>query len=348
MKKLLLAFCMLLVGVITSQATSLFPFFGDLVGNYDTLKDSDNQFVAKGVSMLGDIEATESFMAAAGSPTATTCLSADALRSCIDSLDARIGVAVIIEGRDTVTVAGRDDFPMLSVYKFPQALAVADYCIANGVAFEDTIDIQPAQIKENTWSPLREKYGIKALRIPLEELLSYTLQQGDNNACDILFDFIGGPAVADSLMHARGFCDIHIRDTEEAMHSDVMRCYRNSSTPLEMARLMEYFMRDLRLTDARYAKIATLMTDCRTGLDRLAAPLQRTSAVLTHKTGTGDLNPSGRQIAVNDVGYVTLPDGRSYSIVVFIADSALKPMESASVIATLSRVVYNCLASASG
>ena len=73
MKKVLLAFCMLLVGVITSQATSLFPFFGDLVGNYDTLKDSDNQFVAKGVSMLGDIEATESFMAAAGSPTATTC-----------------------------------------------------------------------------------------------------------------------------------------------------------------------------------------------------------------------------------------------------------------------------------
>lgn len=63
MKKVLLAFCMLLVGVITSQATSLFPYFGDLVGNYDTLKDSDNQFVAKGVSMLGDIEATESFMA---------------------------------------------------------------------------------------------------------------------------------------------------------------------------------------------------------------------------------------------------------------------------------------------
>ena len=42
----------------------------------------------------------------------------------IEGKDARIGVAVIYDGTDTVSVNGGRDFPMLSVYKFPQALAV--------------------------------------------------------------------------------------------------------------------------------------------------------------------------------------------------------------------------------
>ena len=47
--------------------------------------------------------------------------------------DARVGVAVIVDGKDTIDVNGRRDFPMLSVYKFPQAIAVADYCRRLGI-----------------------------------------------------------------------------------------------------------------------------------------------------------------------------------------------------------------------
>ena len=42
-------------------------------------------------------------------------------------IDARVGVAAIIEGRDTVCVDGRGMYPMMSVMKFPQALAVASW-----------------------------------------------------------------------------------------------------------------------------------------------------------------------------------------------------------------------------
>ena len=42
------------------------------------------------------------------------------------SRDANIGIAVIIDGRDTVAVNGHRAFPMLSVYKFPIALALCD------------------------------------------------------------------------------------------------------------------------------------------------------------------------------------------------------------------------------
>ncbi len=31
-------------------------------------------------------------------------------------------------------------------------------------------------------------------RIPLKELLRFSVQESDNNACDILFSLIGGPA----------------------------------------------------------------------------------------------------------------------------------------------------------
>lgn len=36
--------------------------------------------------------------------------------------DARFGIAVIFDGKDTVQVNGNRDFPMLSVYKFPQSI----------------------------------------------------------------------------------------------------------------------------------------------------------------------------------------------------------------------------------
>lgn len=42
--------------------------------------------------------------------------------------DVRIGVAVIVNDTDTVAVNGDMEFPMLSVYKFPIAMAVAERC----------------------------------------------------------------------------------------------------------------------------------------------------------------------------------------------------------------------------
>ena len=64
----------------------------------------------------------------------------------IDGKDARIGVAVIVDGADTIAVNGTKDFPMLSVYKFPQAIAVADYCTRNAIEMRDTIDILPSEL----------------------------------------------------------------------------------------------------------------------------------------------------------------------------------------------------------
>lgn len=72
------------------------------------------------------------------------------------------------------------------------------------------------------------------------------------------------------------------------------------------------------LFDDEYQKfIKTTMMSCETGKDRLARPLQGNKAILGHKTGTGDRNDKGQIIGMNDVGFVYLPDGQSYTIAVF-------------------------------
>ncbi len=266
------------------------------------------------------------------------------LKAYVAGKDARAGIAVIVDGRDAVSVNGNRDFPMLSVYKFPQALAVADHCVRHGIELSDSIAISPDEIKTGTWSPLRERYGIRALSLPVRELLEFSVIQSDNNACDILFRLIGGTSAADSLMKATGFGDIVISATEDEMHRDMYMCYLNRSTPLAMAGLFDRFYRGgLADTSQVHRAIGEMMMSCATGDRRLPAPLLPTNAEIGHKTGTGDRNSQGRLTGVNDAGYVFLPNGNGYAIAVFIADSAYDMEQTERMIADISGIVFEAL-----
>lgn len=264
----------------------------------------------------------------------------DRIREYTGGKDADIGVAVIFDGRDTIMVNGDRFYPMMSVFKFPQAIAVANFCLESSLTFADTVAIGADEIKLNTYSPMRDRYGACNLRLPLSELLSYSIRQSDNNACDILFRIIGGVAYADSVMTELGFPDIRIEHTEDEMHADISRCLGNRCTPLEMASLLDRFSSGLSELSPEYTDIAAMMESCVTGMDRLPEPLAGTDAVIGHKTGTGDVNAAGRIIGVNDCGYVCLPDGHRYSIAVFIADSAYDLSVTSGMIADISSMVY--------
>lgn len=260
----------------------------------------------------------------------------------VSEKDARIGIAVITPEGDTIEVNGHRDFPMLSVYKFPQALAVADYCVKNGIVSDSVISIGKDEILPDTWSPLREKYGIRTISLPLTELLEYSLIQSDNNACDILFRLIGGPHVADSLMKTYGLNDIVIESTEKEMHENFYLCYLNRSTPIAMAKLFDRFFRGGQShVSPLHEAIGKMLLTCSTGTNRLPAPLLSAGIPIAHKTGTGDRNPQGRIIAVNDAGHVFLPGGKGYSIAVFVADSAYSMEETEKIISDISAIVLD-------
>ncbi len=266
------------------------------------------------------------------------------LETYIKAQDARIGAAVIINGTDTVSVNGRRDFPMLSVYKFPQAIAVADYCFRHNIALTDTIRIAADELKPDTWSPMRDKYGREDISLPLSEVLAYSVQQSDNNACDVLFRLIGESQVADSLMKRIGYDEIHILNTEEEMNQDPYLCYANRATPLQVASLFDRFYRqEMRHDSSILEAVGAMMMQCNTGNNRLPLPLKPTNAMIGHKTGTGAVNSQGRIIGVNDAGYLFLPNKQGYAIAVFVADSGYGMAETEKIIADISEIVFQSL-----
>lgn len=254
--------------------------------------------------------------------------------------DARIGVAVIIDGTDTVAVNGSRDFPMMSVFKFPLALVIAE----GAGKLTDSVAIGADELHENTYSPMLRKYGRRDMTLPLRELLEWALAESDNNACDILIGCAGGIDSLSLAMTRMGVPEgIAVGATEAQMHDDVYLCYLNRSTPLAMAELFDRFDSSIRHSSASFAEVASILENCRTGLDRLPAPLAGSGAVIGHKTGTGDVNSQGRIMAINDCGYVHLPSGRRYSIAVFIADSAYDMGATSKMIAEISEIVYKSL-----
>lgn len=265
----------------------------------------------------------------------------DALKDYAVGKDARIGIAVIINGNDTVSVNGERDFPMMSVSKFPLALTIAHWIDAHGMSLNDSITFSEAALHENTYSPMLKKYGKSRNIMSIRELLEWSLVDSDNNAADILLNYIGGTSGATSIMRQIGLSDdIVIGASEDDMHRDPYLSYLNRTTPLAMAQLFDRFNSEIRKMSQTYSDISAMLEQCHTGLDRLAEPLLTTNVTIGHKTGTGFPTPEGRISAINDCGYVNMPNGMRYSIAVFVADSGYDMAATSAIIADISKIVW--------
>ena len=266
------------------------------------------------------------------------------LTSFVERKDARIGIAVIINGKDTVSVNGSKDFPMMSVFKFPLALAVAKWVDANEMSISDSIAFGPKALIKDTYSPMLKKYGMGLHKMSFKELLEWALIESDNNAADLLLKRVGGTACATTLLKdVAGELDITIDASELDMHQDPYTSYLNRSTPLAMATLFDRFDTEIKNRSKSFSDIAVMLEQCRTGVERLAAPFMSTNAVVGHKTGTGFPTSEGRISAINDCGYIHLPNGTRYTIAVFVADSAYDMTETSKIIADISGIVFKSL-----
>ena len=262
------------------------------------------------------------------------------LKHIIKDTRATIGIAIIIDGKDTVTVNNDIHYPLMSVFKFHQALALADYMGKKKQSLDTRLPIKKSDLKPDTYSPLRDKYPQGGIEMSIADLLRYTLQQSDNNACDILFNYQGGPEAVNRYIHSLGVRECAIVGTETAMHEDLNLCYQNWTTPLAAAELLEIFRKKPLFAKVNKDFIYQTMVECQTGQDRLVAPLLDKKVTVGHKTGTGDRNAKGQQIGCNDIGFVLLPDGRTYSIAVFVKDSEENSQANSKIIADISRIVY--------
>lgn len=258
----------------------------------------------------------------------------------VSKYDATVGVAVMTDRGDILTVNNDVDYPMMSVFKFHQALAVCDYMQKNGIALDSVLHISKDELKENTYSPLRDQYPEGNFGISISELMKYTLQLSDNNACDILFNRILSTKETDRYIRSLGIDNFSIEMDENDMHENLDNCYSNWTTPMAAVRLINLFLEGGAVSGEYYDFIYRTMTECTTGTARLPYPLNNTGAIIGHKTGTGDKNSDGRYIGINDIGFIDLPNGDRYLIAVFVKDSAEDYETTERIIAEISSMVY--------
>ena len=269
------------------------------------------------------------------------------LESRIDSIagqvDAEVGAAVLYDGE--LAVAGEaGEYPLASVVKLPQAIAVCGFLERTGRTLDEIVHITRQELQENTYSPLRDTFPEGNIDLTVRELLEYSLGLSDNNACDILFSRFVTPAQTDSCIRSYGIDGFSISMTEAQMHENIGNSYFNTASPSAAVYLLEKLCSGEILGPEMQGELMEIMRSCTTGNARLQKGLEGTDAVLAHKTGSGDTDETGRLTAVNDVGIVELPDGRHYCIAVFVknADEPAEVCEAA--IAGISRMVYETIA----
>lgn len=255
-------------------------------------------------------------------------------------------VGVVVRGldglADSAQVNARAHLPMQSVYKLPLALAVLHQVDEGRLSLDQKLALRPADLLPDTWSPLRDRYPQGNVDVTLAEVLRYTVSESDNNGCDILFRLLGGTAAVHAYVRQLGL-EMQIAATEAEMHRREDVQYQNWGAPAAFDRLLGGFYRGQYLTPASRAFLWKLLANGPTGLRRLRAGVPAGTEV-AHKTGTSGTNAAGLSAATNDVGLITLPNGKHVVVVVFVADATAPEAACEALVAAVGRTAWNYFA----
>ena len=253
---------------------------------------------------------------------------------------ADIGICIAgIEDSDTLSFNGNRHYPMQSVFKFHIALAVL-HAVDNGkFALNQKIPIKKSDLLPDTWSPLREAYP-EGGNVTLAEIIRYTVSQSDNNGSDILLRLIGGTKKTTDYCRKIGINDVSIQANEAEMHKEWNIQFSNWTTPNAAALLLKMFYERKILSETSQAFLWKAMLETSTGKKRIKAQLPENTPV-AHKTGTSGINKQGITGAINDMGIVTLPDGRHFIIAVFVVNSSENENTNEKIIADVSKLVWD-------
>jgi beta-lactamase class A PER len=233
----------------------------------------------------------------------------------------------------------QQQFPLMSVFKFPQALLVLKLVDEGKLKLDQQVSIDRRQLMLKTWSPMLKDHLAQQFSLSILELLRYSVSLSDNNACDILFNLIGGPAALQQYFVELGITDVQIRINEFGLNQKFSAQYENWIKPTAALELLEKFYAAELLSSHSQQLLWDLMLETPTGQKRLKAGIG-SDALLAHKTGTSSQDTDGLLAGINDIGIVQLPDGRAYAIAVFVKDSYESFDDTEKLIAEISHKVY--------
>jgi beta-lactamase class A len=242
----------------------------------------------------------------------------------------RLGVfAQILESGDEAGLNDTERFPMQSVDKLPIAMAVLDQVDRKSLTLGEEVSLSANDMVPRLHSPLRDRYPRGGIDVSVRELIRAAIVDSDGTASNVLLRLVGGGPRVTAYLRGLGIRDMTVATTERAMSNDPMLQYRNYSTPRASVDLLKALHAGRGLSPAARTLLLQDLVDSAPGPLRIKGRLPPGTAV-AHKTGT-DSTRDGKTAATNDIGIVTLPDGRHLAIAVFMKDSTagLVPREAA-------------------
>ena len=124
----------------------------------------------------------------------------DSISRIVSACPGEIGVAIIINNTDTVKVNDKSVYPMMSVFKVHQALALCNDFDNKGISLDTLVKIDRNRLDSKTWSPMMKDYSELVISLTVRDLLRYTIAQSDNNASNLMFKDMVNVAQTDSFI----------------------------------------------------------------------------------------------------------------------------------------------------
>jgi len=282
-------------------------------------------------------------------------------------LAGRIGVAAQeIGSGERITVNGDETFVMASTYKVAIATTLLDRVDKGQLKLTDLIDISQEMMVAGD-NAIAETFIHPGLKLSVANLLEVMITASDNTATDTCLKLAGGPEAVTKMMRSIGITELRV----DRYTSEILRDFyglpdkayvsvlaaalakdptlaakqpdrnlefekedpRDHSTPKAMLKLLLAIDSGKVLSEKSREILLATMSRTHTGPGRLKGLLPKGTPV-AHKTGTiGGV--------ANDVGFVTLPDGRRFAIAVFTKSSTTSEADRDRAIAEVTRTLYD-------
>ena len=251
----------------------------------------------------------------------------------------RVGVAAeVLETGESISLNPHERFPMQSVYKLPIGMAVLAQVDNGKLLLEQMVRVEKNDfVRRGMHSPIRDR-NPKGAELSIRELLRFAVSESDGTASDVLLKLIGVD-VASKYLNNLGINELVIANSEKEIGQDWETQYRNWASPAGSVQLLRSLHERRGISEQSQQLLYKFMTETPTGPKRLKGLLPK-KAVVAHKTGTGGTS-DGVAAATNDIGLVTLPNGRHLAIAVFVADSRADLETREAVIAQVAKAVWD-------
>jgi beta-lactamase class A len=282
-----------------------------------------------------------------------------AVDTLVGDFGGKVGVAVkSIDKGWMVAKNGDVPMPQQSVSKLWVTLTLLDQVDQGRVRLDDPITITQSDLTL-FHQPIASLLKNGVYQTTVRDLVRRAMTMSDNTANDRLLRHVGGPGAVNAFIEKRTLGAIKFGPGERLLQSRTAglpwrqdyamgRAFqaaraklpanvrqaafnRYVADPIDgaaaaaIANALYKLRKGDLLSPASTAYLIGVMESSRTGHARLRASVPP-GWRLAHKTGTGQ-DLMGRTAGFNDVGILTAPDGRAYSIAVLIGDTSRPTQE---------------------